>query len=208
MSSLSRQPTGCPTFPLAISAPASMDTPTGSPCTWRDRSPVDGDGSEDFAELACAMAPLLVCLDHYYLNEIDGLENPTSEVLAQWIWARLHPTLPDLSQIVVRETCTSGCVYWAALMRADNELVVLASGGVDSAILLADQAAQGQVVHPMYIRFGLAWELVEEAYLRRFLDAIPGRHDIRPLTVLQLPIADVYGFLERLGSRHARRDDS
>jgi 7-cyano-7-deazaguanine synthase len=78
-------------------------------------------------------------------------------------------------------------------MRAGNELVVLASGGVDSAILLADQAAQGQVVHPMYIRFGLAWELVEEAYLRRFLDAIPGRYDIRPLTVLQLPIADVYG---------------
>ena len=78
-------------------------------------------------------------------------------------------------------------------MPADNELVVLASGGVDSAILVADQAARGHVVHPLYIRFGLAWEQVEEASLRRFLDAIADRPGIRPLTVLQLPIADVYG---------------
>jgi 7-cyano-7-deazaguanine synthase len=78
-------------------------------------------------------------------------------------------------------------------MATDHGLVVLASGGVDSAILVADQAAQGHVVHPMYIRFGLAWEQVEEAHLRRFLDAITGRWDVRPLTVLQLPVADVYG---------------
>jgi 6-pyruvoyltetrahydropterin/6-carboxytetrahydropterin synthase len=65
----------------------------------------------DFADLAGAMEPVLDCLDHHYLNEIDGLENPTSEVLARWIWDRLQPSLPDLSQIVVRETCTSGCVY-------------------------------------------------------------------------------------------------
>jgi 7-cyano-7-deazaguanine synthase len=75
----------------------------------------------------------------------------------------------------------------------DDELVVLASGGVDSAILVADQAAQGHVVHPLYVRFGLAWEQVEEAYLRRFLDAIADRQDIRPITVIELPIADVYG---------------
>ena len=50
-------------------------------------------------------------LDHYFLNDIPGLENPTSEVLARWIWNRLLPALPELSQIVVRETCTSGCVY-------------------------------------------------------------------------------------------------
>jgi 7-cyano-7-deazaguanine synthase len=78
-------------------------------------------------------------------------------------------------------------------MTSDDEQVVLASGGVDSAILLAHQAAQGHVVHPMYIRFGLAWEHIEEAYLRRFLDVVASRHDIRPLTVLELPIADVYG---------------
>jgi 6-pyruvoyltetrahydropterin/6-carboxytetrahydropterin synthase len=61
--------------------------------------------------LSCAFAPLLACLDHYYLNEVEGLDNPTSEVLAKWIWDRLRPTVPDLSGVVVRETCTSGCVY-------------------------------------------------------------------------------------------------
>ena len=65
----------------------------------------------DFGDLKAAFAPLRECLDHRYLNEIAGLENPTSEVLAQWIWDRLQPTLPGLSQVVVRETCTSGCVY-------------------------------------------------------------------------------------------------
>jgi 7-cyano-7-deazaguanine synthase len=70
---------------------------------------------------------------------------------------------------------------------------VLASGGADSSILLVDQAAQGRVVWPLYIRFGLAWEDVEEAHLRRFLDAVSGPRGIRPLTVFELPIADVYG---------------
>ena len=65
----------------------------------------------DFADISCAMAPVLSRLDHYYLNEIDGLDNPTSEVLAAWIWDELADTLSDLTQVVVRETCTSGCVY-------------------------------------------------------------------------------------------------
>jgi 6-pyruvoyltetrahydropterin/6-carboxytetrahydropterin synthase len=54
---------------------------------------------------------VLARLDHYYLNEIEGLENPTSENLARWIWRELKPGLPALTRIVVRETCTSGCVY-------------------------------------------------------------------------------------------------
>ena len=65
----------------------------------------------DFAEIKQAFAPLYARLDHHYLNEIEGLENPTSEVLARWIWQRLKPTLPLLSEIVVHETCTSGCRY-------------------------------------------------------------------------------------------------
>ncbi|MDP3278868.1 MAG: 6-carboxytetrahydropterin synthase QueD [Deltaproteobacteria bacterium] len=65
----------------------------------------------DFADLREAFEPLRLQLDHYYLNEIEGLENPTSENLARWIWLRLKTTLPTLSKIVVRETCTSGCVY-------------------------------------------------------------------------------------------------
>ncbi len=65
----------------------------------------------DFADIKAAMEPVLARLDHHYLNEIEGLENPTSEVIARWIWSRLEPGLPGLSQVVVRETCTSGCAY-------------------------------------------------------------------------------------------------
>lgn len=68
----------------------------------------------DFADIKAAFKPLLGQLDHYYLNEIEGLENPTSENLARWIWERLDLVLPGLSQIVVRETCASGCVYKGA----------------------------------------------------------------------------------------------
>jgi 6-pyruvoyltetrahydropterin/6-carboxytetrahydropterin synthase len=65
----------------------------------------------DFGEIKAAFEPISKRLDHYYLNEIDGLENPTSEVLAQWIWNELAPSLPAISAITVRETCTSGCTY-------------------------------------------------------------------------------------------------
>jgi 6-pyruvoyltetrahydropterin/6-carboxytetrahydropterin synthase len=65
----------------------------------------------DFSDLKIAFEPLLAKLDHYYLNEVEGLENPTSENLARWIWRRLRPSLPQLNRIVVRETCTSGCIY-------------------------------------------------------------------------------------------------
>jgi 6-pyruvoyltetrahydropterin/6-carboxytetrahydropterin synthase len=65
----------------------------------------------DFAEIKEKFDPLYKRLDHYYLNEVEGLENPTSEMLAKWIWSRLKPELPTLSQLIVRETCTSGCVY-------------------------------------------------------------------------------------------------
>jgi 6-pyruvoyltetrahydropterin/6-carboxytetrahydropterin synthase len=64
----------------------------------------------DFQEIKDAFAPLHDQLDHHYLNEVAGLGNPTSENLAHWIWVRLTGSLP-LAQVVVRETCTSGCIY-------------------------------------------------------------------------------------------------
>ncbi|MEO6700970.1 MAG: 6-carboxytetrahydropterin synthase QueD [Jatrophihabitantaceae bacterium] len=64
----------------------------------------------DFAEVKQAFAPLYDQLDHNYLNDIEGLTNPTSEVLARWIWQRLAGMLP-LSAVTIRETCTSGCTY-------------------------------------------------------------------------------------------------
>jgi 6-pyruvoyltetrahydropterin/6-carboxytetrahydropterin synthase len=65
----------------------------------------------DFADIKAAFRPLEEKLDHNYLNTIEGLENPTSENIAVWIWERLAPALVGLSQVMVRETCTSGCVY-------------------------------------------------------------------------------------------------
>ena len=65
----------------------------------------------DFADIKDAFEPILKVVDHQYLNEIEGLANPTSENLARWVWARLAPTLPGLIAVIIRETCTSGCIY-------------------------------------------------------------------------------------------------
>ncbi len=65
----------------------------------------------DFADLKKATQPIVDQVDHRYLNEIPGLENPTSENLARWLWSRLKKSVPHLSKIVVQETCTSGCTY-------------------------------------------------------------------------------------------------
>lgn len=65
----------------------------------------------DFGDIKKAFDPIRERLDHYYLNEIEGLENPTAEMLARWIWQRLEPRLEGLSRIEIQETCTSGCTY-------------------------------------------------------------------------------------------------
>jgi 6-pyruvoyltetrahydropterin/6-carboxytetrahydropterin synthase len=65
----------------------------------------------DFNDIKDAFKPFYDQLDHNYLNEIEGLSNPTSENIAHWIWRKLEDDLPGLDRVVVRETCTSGCVY-------------------------------------------------------------------------------------------------
>ena len=65
----------------------------------------------DYAEIKEAFKPIYDRLDHNYLNEVPGLENPTSENLALWVWRFLKPSLPLLTEIVVAETCTSRCTY-------------------------------------------------------------------------------------------------
>jgi len=77
------------------------------------RGPVDPQFGwvTDFACIKQGFLPVHDQLDHHYLNEIDGLENPTSENLARWIWHHLNPKIPHLFRVVVRETCTSGCIY-------------------------------------------------------------------------------------------------
>ena len=68
----------------------------------------------DFGEIKAALAPIRDALDHRLLNDIEGLANPTAEMLAKWIWDRLEPALPLLSVVRVRETCTSAAEYRGA----------------------------------------------------------------------------------------------
>lgn len=79
----------------------TLDGPVGDESGW----------VMDFADIKAAYGPVHDRLDHRYLNEIPGLENPTSENLARWIWRELRVALPELAAIEVRETCTSGCIY-------------------------------------------------------------------------------------------------
>lgn len=65
----------------------------------------------DFSEIKALFKPTYERLDHNYLNDIPGLENPTSENLARWIWDAMKPLIPELSRVHVHETCTCGCEY-------------------------------------------------------------------------------------------------
>ena len=65
----------------------------------------------DYAEIDTIFQPFFDQLDHHYLNEVEGLENPTSENLARWIFERLDPSLPGLEEVRVSETCSESCIY-------------------------------------------------------------------------------------------------
>lgn len=65
----------------------------------------------DFAQIQRAFAPVHEALDHRFLNDVPGLENPTSEHLAIWIWNHLRPELAELSAVEITETGASGVVY-------------------------------------------------------------------------------------------------
>jgi 6-pyruvoyltetrahydropterin/6-carboxytetrahydropterin synthase len=108
------------TFEAAHDLP---NTPEGHKCrrlhghSFRVRLSVEGEVDPvtgwvmDYAEIKAAFKPIWDLLDHHYLNNIPGLENPTSEVIAKWIWAELKPLLPELSEVKLWETCTAGCTY-------------------------------------------------------------------------------------------------
>ena len=84
--------------------------------SFRVRVYVEGNINEmgwvmDFADIKLMCNPIIDVLDHSYLNELEGLDNPTSENIAIWIWQKLEKKLQDLSSIEVMETCNSGCIY-------------------------------------------------------------------------------------------------
>jgi len=66
----------------------------------------------DFGDVKNVVKPLYDTLDHHYLNDIEGLENPTSENIAKWVFLRLKAALPELSAVHVQETCTCGASYY------------------------------------------------------------------------------------------------
>lgn len=99
------------------------NVPPGHKCSrlhghsWRGAIYVSGPVDDhtgwimDFAEIKAKFQPIYAQLDHNYLNDLPGLENPTSELVARWIWQQLKPDLPQLSKVIVHETCTCGAIY-------------------------------------------------------------------------------------------------
>ena len=65
----------------------------------------------DFGDIKIAFEPLMDQLDHRYLNDVPGLENPTAENIARWVWARLKGRLPHLTRVTVAETCSARVEY-------------------------------------------------------------------------------------------------
>ncbi len=65
----------------------------------------------DFADIKKAFKPIEEALDHRLLNEVSGLENPTSEMICKWIWDQLKPSLPLLTSVILHETCTARSEY-------------------------------------------------------------------------------------------------
>jgi 6-pyruvoyltetrahydropterin/6-carboxytetrahydropterin synthase len=87
-----------------------------------DQSLAGADMGIDFDRMAAHWAPLQRELHHACLNDIPGLENPTSELLCRWLWQKLKPDLPALSWITVYETATAGCHFDGANYRIWKEL--------------------------------------------------------------------------------------
>jgi 6-pyruvoyl-tetrahydropterin synthase len=104
--------------PKATNAVVCMVIRLGSNCTSKALSMKRWVWIIDFSEIKSAFKPVLDQLDHNYLNELAGLDNPTSENIARWIWQHVKPRLPLLSKVVVRETCTSGAVYRGGAVNA------------------------------------------------------------------------------------------
>ena len=102
------------TFEAAQTLPSA---PEGHKCRFKVEVSVEGEVDRtsgwvyDHAEIGAAMRPLIAQLDHSYLNEVAGLENPTIENMATWFWKQLAPQCPGLCEIVIHETPTARCVY-------------------------------------------------------------------------------------------------
>ena len=105
------------------SARSLPNLPDGHPCknihghSFKIKISVSDDVNEktgfvmDFSKIDSAFSPISKMIDHAYLNELDGLTNPSSENLCKWIWGQLIDSLPNLKRIEIKETDFTGCVY-------------------------------------------------------------------------------------------------
>ena len=84
----------------------TLDGPTDKETGW----------VEDFADIKKAFQPIYDELDHKYLNDIEGLSNPTTEHIAMWIWDKLEKDLKGLSSVSVSEGGSYGCKYYLSLI--------------------------------------------------------------------------------------------
>jgi 6-pyruvoyltetrahydropterin/6-carboxytetrahydropterin synthase len=86
----------------------------------RLEGPVDPESGfvVDFFDVEDAFGPLLAQLDHYCLNDVPGLENPTAENIAVWIWDRVQPRVPQISAVLVYETPNSWAEYEGPMSEA------------------------------------------------------------------------------------------
>ena len=85
------------TYQVSVSTTGKVDTKTGISC--------------DHSKIAEITRPIIAELDHQYLNDIPGLENPSIELLAKWLWDKIQPKLNEISEITIRETPRASCTY-------------------------------------------------------------------------------------------------
>lgn len=109
------------TFEAAHKLP---NVPSGHKCgrlhghSYKVRLTIKGDVNPytgfiiDFDDVKDAFKPTLNMLDHNYLNDIIGLENPTAELIAIWLYRRVVKDIPNLFSVEIMETCTCGAVYY------------------------------------------------------------------------------------------------
>ncbi|MFL2983688.1 MAG: 6-carboxytetrahydropterin synthase QueD [Candidatus Neomarinimicrobiota bacterium] len=109
---------------FAVEAARSLpNLPDGHPCkkihghSFKITITVAGQIDEntgfvmDFSEIDSSFSPIHKLIDHSYLNDLEGLDNPSSENLCKWIWSKLKNSLRDLKRIEIKETESTGCIY-------------------------------------------------------------------------------------------------
>jgi 6-pyruvoyltetrahydropterin/6-carboxytetrahydropterin synthase len=162
----------------------------------------------DFAEIGRAFEPIHNALDHRCLNDVEGLENPTSENLCRWLWRRIYPNLPLLRAVTVRETCTAGCTY-----RGEEEAAYASARG--SADAEPDAEPDSAEVAVAIYRVRDASDAARERLLDLLREHVPtlrrrGLATARPVTLLSAgdgrSVLEIFEWRDAAAADAAHRD--